>query len=394
MAKISSKKSDKSGENATSSKSTKNSKNAKSSKNIKNSKKLKLSKDTDSSKLIKEVKPKKSSLQTLRGHIKTFRAGHLHLHKSFHRSYREDYTRETNTPGLLSHAMITFKTIFKYWRTFLPFIALMVFLYIFFVGLMNEEFYQQFQTEIDQTSEEVSGGKLGNFAKSGIILISTVMTGGLNAGMDDTQVTFTIGLFLIMWLVTIFLLRHFLAGEKPKLRDGLYNALGPLLSTMLVFFIIFIQAIPIMLVIITYSAAVATNFLDTPFYALVYFLFAATMVLLSGYLISSSIMGLVAVTAPGMYPLTALFAASDIMQGRRMKFVLRLIYLVLVVVLVYIIVMLPIILLDLWLKSFLTAIANWPIVPFFLLVVTCFIFIYLTTYIYLYYRWLLNYQEK
>ena len=99
---------------------------------------------------------------------------------------------------------------------------------------MNEEFYQEFQSEIDQTSEEISGGKLGNFAKSGLILISTVMTGGLNTGMDDTQVTFTIGLFLIMWLVTIFLLRHFFAGEKPKLRDGLYNALGPLLSTLLV----------------------------------------------------------------------------------------------------------------------------------------------------------------
>jgi len=366
----------------------------KAEKDAKSTQSTKSSKSTKSTKNPRGSTSGKSTLRSLHAKIKTFRAQHLHLHKSFRRSYREDYVRETVTPGLLSHAMITFKTIFKYWRTFLPFIALMMFLYIFLVGLMNEEFYQQFQTEIDQTSEEMAVGKLGNFAKSGLILISTVMTGGLNTGMDDTQVTFTIGLFLIMWLVTIFLLRHFLAGEKPKLRDGLYNALGPLLSTLLVFMVIFIQAIPIMLVIITYSAAVATNFLDTPFYALVYFLFAAVMILISGYLISSSVIGLVAVTAPGMYPLRALFAASDIMQGRRMRFILRMLYLVFVVVLIYIIIMLPIILLDLWLKSFWTAIANWPIVPFCLLAVTCFVFIYLTTYVYLYYRWLLDYKEK
>ena len=56
--------------------------------------------------------------------------------------------------------------------------------------------------------------------------------------------------------------------------------------------------------------------------------------------------------------------------------------------------MLPIILIDLALKNLLPALAGIPIVPFFLLVVTCFVFIYATTYLYRYYRWLLDYQEK
>lgn len=326
--------------------------------------------------------------------IRARRAKHVHLHKSFKRSYREDYLRQTSTPGLLSHAMITFKTIFRHWRTSLPFIALMVFLYIFAVGLMSEDFYKQFQDSIDETSSELATGQIGNFAKASLLLISTVTSGGLDAGMGESQTIFMLILFLVMWLVTIFLLRHFLAGEKPRLRDGLYNALAPLLSTLLVFIVIFIQSIPIMLVIITYSAAVLTNFLATPFYALVYFIFAALMLLLSGYLLSSSIMALVAVTAPGVYPITALFAASDLMAGRRLKMVLRLIYLIFVVAMTYIITMLPIILLDLWFKGMWEWIAGWPIVPFFLLVVTCFVFMYATTYLYLYYRWLLDYKEK
>lgn len=322
------------------------------------------------------------------------RAKHVHLHKSFHRSYREDYLRQTSTPGLLSHAMITFKTIFRNWRTFLPFIALMVVLYILAVGLMSEDFYKQFQDSIDETSAELATGRIGNFARAGILLISTVTSGGLDTGMGESQTVFMLILFLIMWLVTIFLLRHFLAGEHPRLRDGLYNALSPLLSTLVVFIVIFIQSIPIMLVIITYSAAVMTNFLATPFYALLYFIFAALMLLLSGYMLSSSLMALVAVTAPGVYPLTALFAASDLMAGRRLRMILRLIYLIFVVAMIYIITMMPVILLDLWFKSMWSWISSWPIVPFFLLVVTCFVFMYATTYLYLYYRWLLDYKEK
>lgn len=322
-----------------------------------------------------------------------FRGQPVRLHKSFRRSYAEDYRRETKTPGLLSHAMLTFKTIFQHWRVFLPFMALIVCSYIVAVGLMSEDFYQQFQTAIDETSAQIGRAEIGNFARAGLLLVSTVTTGGLVNAKSEVQVVFSVIVLLIVWLVTLYLLRHFMAGEHPKLRDGLYNALGPLISTGIIFAIIFVQAIPLMLVIITYSAAVATGFLATPFYALLYFIFAALMLLLSGYLLSSSLMALIAVTTPGLYPLRALFAASDLMAGRRIKFVIRIIYGVIVISLLYIIVMMPVILIDLWVKSAVTGL-SWPIVPFFLLVTTSFVFIYATTYLYLYYRWLLDYQPE
>ncbi len=326
--------------------------------------------------------------------IQAKRAEHIHLHKSFKRSYREDYTRATETPGLLSHAMLTFKTIFSHWRTFLPFVLLMVLLYTVIVGLMSEETYQEVGAAIDESGAELAAGEIGNFAKAGLILFSTFTTGGLDTGMDESGMMFMIVLFLIMWLVTIFLLRHFFAGEQPRLRDGLYNSLGPLLATLVIFAIIFVQALPLMLVAITYSAAVMTGFLNTPFYALVYFIFVALMLLLSGYLLSSSLMALVAVTAPGMYPIRAMLAASDLTAGRRIRIIIRILYLILVVALIYIIVMLPIILLDMWLKSIWGWLVGWPVVSAFLVACTCFVFIYATTYIYIYYRWLLDYKEK
>ena len=315
------------------------------------------------------------------------------LHKSFKRSYREDYVRELEVPGIMYHIFATFRVIFKNWKLFLPLLALSVILAIMFVGLMSESNYRQFQDILDQTTESMGMNDIGNFAKSGLLLISTITTGGLSGDSSESATVFAVIIFLILWLTTIFLLRHRLADHKVKLRDGLYNAMTPLLSTFVVFAIAVIQCIPIFLLIIVYSAAAQTGFLNTPFYALVFFIFAAVMILISGYLLSSSLIALVAVTAPGIYPMRALHAASDLMMGRRVKFILRLVALFFALVIIWVIVMLPLILFDLLMRNF-----EWteyvPFIPVCLLTMTCFTGIYISAYLYLYYRWMLNYDEK
>lgn len=326
--------------------------------------------------------------------IKKWRSERKRFHRSFRRSYYEDYARPVPAPGLLAHAIITFKTIFKHRKTFLPLILIMAAGYILLVGIMSEDTYQQFQTSINNQSEALANGQVGDFARAGLLLLSTVTSGGLDPGTDEVGTIFTIIIFLVIWLTTIFLLRHFYASSHPKLRDALYNSLGPIISTLLVFVVVCIQAIPIMLVAITYSAAVSTGFLSTPFYALVYFIFAALMCIWSVYMLSSSLIALIAVTAPGVYPMTALGTASDLIAGRRMNLAIRVIYLVIVVAVIYAVIMLPIILLDLLLKRAWGFLSGWPIVPFFLILSTCFVFIYVATYLYRYYRWLIDYQEK
>ncbi|MBQ2622783.1 hypothetical protein IJG12_00460 [Candidatus Saccharibacteria bacterium] len=279
--------------------------------------------------------------------------------------------------------------IFKNWKLFLPLLIIAVLLNVFFVGLMSESNYVQFQDILDDTSEQVAGGNIGSVAKAGLILVSTISTGGLSGESSEAAVMFGVLIFLIIWLTTIFLLRHLMAGHKVKLRDGLYNAMTPLVSTFLVFVVVLFQCIPIFLLIIAYSAAVQTEFLSTPFYALVFFVFAAVMILISVYLLSSSLMAFVAVSAPGLYPMRALNAASEMMMGRRVRLILRLIALVLTLGIVWVVIMMPLILFDMWMKSF-----EWtegiPFIPICLTIMTCFTSIYVTTYLYLYYRWLLD----
>ncbi len=357
----------------------------------------KASKKTDTSRSAKRAKPSKKlsrfSRFKLVRKIKIAREKRKEKrtspHRAFRRTYREDYRRETKMPGMMHHIMTCYKMIFKNWKLFLPLLIIAVFINVVFVGIMSEANYAQFQDILDQTSADVAGGDIGNVAKAGLLLISTITTGGLSGESGEAAVVFGVIVFLIIWLTTIFLLRHIMAGHKVKLRDGLYNGMAPLLSSFVVFVVALLQCIPIFALIIAYSAAVQTEFLATPFYALVFFIFAVVMLLLSGYLLSSSLMAFVAVSAPGMYPFRALSVASDFMMGRRVRFILRIISLLISLAIVWVIVMLPLILFDMWMKQFEWT-AGIPFVPICLTIMTCFSGIYITTYFYLYYRWMLE----
>lgn len=313
-------------------------------------------------------------------------------HRSFKRSYREDYKRDLEVPGMMYHILNSFRLIFKNWKIFVPLLIVMVVASILFVGLMSEDTYAEIQTVIDKTAAE-NGANIGTFAKSGLLLISTVFTGGLSANTTAGAWVFVALIFLIIFLVTIFILRHKMAGNKVGLRDALYNSMTPLLSSFVVLVVAVIQTIPIMLLIIAYSAAIETHFLDTPFYAFLFLAFAVLMILLSGYLLSSSIMALVAVSAPGLYPLDALKTASELMAGRRIRFILRMVALIITLVVMWALIMMPLIMFDLFMKQF-----EWtrfiPFIPICLVMMTCFTAIYVSTYFYTYYRWILKFDTK
>ncbi|MBR2543158.1 hypothetical protein IKF03_00950 [Candidatus Saccharibacteria bacterium] len=314
-------------------------------------------------------------------------------HKSFRRSYREDYKRDLNVPGIMHHIFASFKIIFKNWKLFLPLLAIAVVLSAVFIGIMKEESYVRFQDILEETNAQIADGKIGGMAKAGLLLASAITTGGLSGESSEVATVFGAIIFLIVWLTTIYLLRRRLDKRKVKLRDGLYNAMTPMIPSFIIFVTAILQCIPIFILIIAFSAAVQTEFLASPFYALLFFAFAGLMILISGYLLTSSLMAFVAVSAPGLYPMKALRTAADLMMGRRTQFVIRLIALLLALVIIWIIVMLPLIMFDLWIKTFEWT-AGIPFVPICLSIMVWFTAIYITTYLYLYYRWMLGYEEK
>lgn len=335
----------------------------------------------------------KESFYATREKIWAKKRERLKLHHSFKRSYREDYARGLQAPGLVAHATSTLKILFKNWRLFGLLILVVVAMNILFVGLMSEETYQTVQDSIDESSEVLQYGEIGRVAKSGLLLISTVTTGGLTKGMTEVQQVFAFLFGSITILVTIYLLRHLLAGNRPRLRDGLYNALTPLISTMLVLLLVFVHMIPIFIFTIVYSTAIATDFLSQPLYAFLFWLFGSLLILLSAYLLPGSILAICATTVPGIYPMQAVHATTDLIQGRRTKFIIRLAFGLLFVAVIWVIVMLPLIWLDLVLKQNIEWLEGVPFVSFLLQIMTTFTIVYFTSYVYLFYRRMLDDPE-
>ena len=318
----------------------------------------------------------------------------VRLHRSFKRSYYEDYQRKTELPSLTSQASAAFKMFFKFWKIFLPLLLIFVGLYIFLIGAMSENTLADVKANVEQTNKDVADGKIGTVGKAGLTLLGIISTGGLTT-MNDAQIVIAVLLFTIIWLVTIYLARLLAGHQEIKMRDGFYSALSPLVSTLVVGLIIFLEAVPIMLTIIVFQVALTTEFLSTPFYALLFFMFAALMITLSLYLLSSSFFAIIVVSAPGLYPLTAVRMAKNLIMGRRLRFLIRVFYLVIIVALLYLLLLMPAIILDGVLKAQFAWLAESkiPFVAIIQLTITVFIFIYLSIYFSLFYRALLDYND-
>ena len=113
---------------------------------------------------------------------------------------------------------------------------------------------------------------------------------------------------------------------------------------------------------------------------------AGLLTVLSLYWITSTIISLVVVTLPGMYPYQAIKIGGDLVVGRRLKIILRFIWMLVLLVIFWAIILIPIILLDGWLKGIWPAISWVPTVPVIILLLSSFSITWVSSYVYLLYR--------
>lgn len=261
--------------------------------------------------------------------------------KTFKRAYREDIVRELEVPGMGYQIFQSFRLIFKNWKVFLPFLIIEVAVIAFLMGVISE-------------------ATLYDAAAMVIMTVAIITT----------------------WLFTIFVLRHTMAGQKVSFSDAAFNSMTPMNAVLVLLLLAAVQTVPVILVIIAYSSAVETHFLDTPFYAFLFLVFSFLMLLLSGYLLSSTVMAMVAVSAPGIYPIQAVKATNEVMMGRRIKFMLRLIALLIVLGVMWAIVVWPVA----------AMLPGTPVFSVVLYTLGCISVMYTATYFYLYYRWMISFD--
>ena len=306
-------------------------------------------------------------------------------HRSFRRTRRRDYVRNLKIAGYWSFSLEVTSTLWKQKKLFGLMILFYVLISATLIGVGSQDTYNQISELIKTSGQDIFAGAWGEVGKAGLLLFAGV-SGSFSPQLTESQQIYSTFVALLTWLTTIWLLRVILAGKQPRLRDGLYNAGAPIVSTALIGLMLLIQLLPLALAVIGYTAAAATGFLDSSLMAMVFWLVAALLAMLSIYWLTSTIFALVIVTLPGMYPYQAVRTAGDLVIGRRIRVLLRLVWMMILVVLFWMIVVIPIIIVDAWLKSVLPSISWVPIVPFVVLVVTTTGTVWAASYLYLFYR--------
>jgi hypothetical protein len=248
------------------------------------------------------------------------------------------------------------------------------------VGIVKQADYNSLVTSIQDAGKSVFQGHVNKLTESGVLLMVAI-GGGLSQPLDQSQQINVILLGLFTWLVVVWLLRQFMAGNTVKLRDGLYNGGAPFLSTLCILIILSIQLLPGALGVIVYTAANSTGAITGGAEAMAFAIAAGLLVILSLYWVTSTFLAAVIVTLPGTYPLRAMKSAGDLAFGKRSSLVLRLLWLAFMVILLWAVILIPSLLLDNWLHI------SWlPLVPIVVQLLGGLTIIYASSYTYVLYR--------
>lgn len=306
-------------------------------------------------------------------------------HRSFRLTRRRDYKRSLKLPGYWSFTIMVAKILLKNWRLFGGLALTYAAITVIIAGFGAQDTYATLAQTLKDGSGDLFKGNFGTISQAGLLLLASV-TNVLSPNITDAQTVLGGLAILFGWLATVWLMRNTLAGHKPRLRDGLYNSGSPVLATTIVGLIVTIQLLPAAIAMIVYSAAQYSGLLEGGPSAMLVWIGVILLGLLSVYWISGSFIALVIVTLPGMYPMNALRAAGDLVVGRRLRVLYRLIWVLVIVALVWLVVMIPIILLDGWLKGMISWISWLPLVPLCIFVLASVTLVYTGSYFYLLYR--------
>lgn len=220
-----------------------------------------------------------------------------------------------------------------------------VFILLLIIGPSQYSHYADLTT----STEEVSGQLEGNIQKVAVevfALMVTVMSGSLTSGISETQQVYSGLFYLLLWLVTIWLIRHIVSGASVKFRDGLYSAGAPILSTIVVITYGLIQLLPLAILIWVLSVMSATGAVGGVLFTVLGTFIAVAFAGLTLYWLIGTLFASIIVTLPNTYPLAALRSAKQLVGGIRLRLLKRILWLLLLVTVAHLLVLLPVITFD------------------------------------------------
>lgn len=209
----------------------------------------------------------------------------------------------------------------QHWKLFGSFVLIYIILSVALIGVRGSNL-QIGQLKKEMDASYVGAGQVGfDLALFGMLVGSSTSSSSASGSSYQPIV------FLIVSLATIWALRQLMAGKKIGIRDAFYKGMFPLVPVSIVIFFIGLQLLPATLGAflfgVTISSGLAVGMLETAFWATITFL----LMLISIYLICSSLFAFYIVTLPNMRPLAALRSARNLVRFRRWTIIRKLLFL-------------------------------------------------------------------
>jgi hypothetical protein len=184
----------------------------------------------------------------------------------------------------------------------------------------------------DETSALVT-----NFTVFSLLLKSTTSVGGEVASMYQAI------LIVLSILALIWLFRQQQAGHKVTMKQAYYRGMYPLVPFLLVFVVIALQTLPATIGNFLFTTVISSGVAVNAFEQAVWLLLYLSLVLLSFYMISSSLIALYIVTLPDMTPRIALKKAKELVEFRRFSLLRKVFALAVLIVLIFVCIVFPLI---------------------------------------------------
>lgn len=306
-------------------------------------------------------------------------------HRSFRLTRRRDYKRRLQIQGYWSFTNYVRRTLWKNKKLFGGLAIAYFLISLAISGFGQQDAYSNLSTTLTDAGGELFTGNWGEIGKAGILLTTAVAT-GLTPSVTEAQSVLGGLVVFLTWLATVWALRNILAGHRVKVREAIYSSGSPVVSTVFVAFVLVFQLLPIALAILIHSAAIDSGLISGGVQEMTLWCVLILLGVLSLYWVTSTAVALVVVTLPGMYPFQAIRTAGDLVVGRRLRILLRLLWGMGVTIIVWVLLVIPIILFDSWIKTVWLVIEWLPIVPIAILIMSSLSIVWCAAYVYLLYR--------
>ena len=185
-------------------------------------------------------------------------------------------------------------------------------LYIVFVrGFSSPINVGEIKNSFNELATEDVSTLATNFTVFSLLIKSTTSASGDIAGL------YQMFFLIVSTLALIWLFRQQQAGNKVTMKDAFYRGMYPMIPYIVITVVIALQTIPASIGNFLFRSVVDSGLAINTFEQSIWLLLFFTLLLLSAYMISSSLIALLVVTLPEMTPKIALKKARELVEFRR-----------------------------------------------------------------------------